>query len=232
MHEPQSLSQVSGKRQRVLWMGRQPDSFPTGQAGRTEFHGVTELCCTQTSWPNCPQCTAVLQREFKMSIYISAQPGEVCRNSARLLAMHCTSAAPDIIRINPSWEHGAEALPLKALEEDPADWLKTPLVQSKVRSIKLYLKKPHKHLHFPMYQNKNWINSPRRDELQTSCLVPMSSGTALLMCTKGTFALVKLGQWPWEVTKRLHLNSTTATKKADQSRCCLISEHSDSKTVV
>lgn len=170
---PNSLSQVSGKKQSVLWMGRQPASLPTGQAGRTEFHGVTELCCTQAFWPNCPQPIAVLQREFKMPIYISALPGEVCRNTARLLAMQCTSAAPDIIRINPGWEHGAEALPLKTLEGDPTDWLQTPLVQSKVRNIKLHLKNHTRHFHFILYQNKNWINSPRRDKHLTSCLVLM-----------------------------------------------------------
>lgn len=170
---PNGLSQVSGKRQSVLWMGRQPASLPTGQAGRTEFHGVTEVCCTQASWPKCPQCMAVLQREFKMPVYISALPGEVCRNSARLLAMQGTSAAPGIIRISLGWEHGAQALPLKTLEGDPADWLQTPLVQSKVRSIKLYLKNHTRHLHFIIYQNKNCINNPRRDEHLTSCLVPM-----------------------------------------------------------
>jgi len=41
----------------------------------------------------------VMQREFKKPVYISALLGEVCRNSAKLLAMHCTSAASDIIRI-------------------------------------------------------------------------------------------------------------------------------------
>lgn len=213
MHEPQSLSQVSGKRQSVVWMGRQPASFPTGQAGRTEFHGVTELCCTQASWPNCPQCTVVLQREFKMSIYISAQPGEVCRNSARLLAMHCTSAAPDIIRINPSWEHGAEALPLQALEEDPADWLQTPLVQSKVSSIKLYLK------------NHTNISISHRTRTKIGSIVPEEMNfrpPVWLQCPveqhfscaqKAHWALVKFGQWPWEVTKRLHLNLTTTKRK-------------------
>lgn len=56
-----------------------------------------------------------------MPIYISAQPGEARRSRARLLAMHCTSAAPDIIRIILDWEHGAEELSLKALEEDSAE---------------------------------------------------------------------------------------------------------------
>lgn len=52
-----------------------------------------------------------------MPIYISALPGDVCRNSATFLATHCTSAAPDIIRINPGWEHGTEALPLEPLKK-------------------------------------------------------------------------------------------------------------------
>lgn len=61
------------------------------------------------------RCMGVLQWEFKMPIYISALP-EVCRNSARLLAVHCTSAVSDIIRITL-----AEALLLKPLKEKPAD---------------------------------------------------------------------------------------------------------------
>lgn len=166
---------------------------------------------------------AVLQREIKMSIYISALPGEVCRNNARLLAMQCTSAAPEIIRINSGWEHGAEALPLKTLERDPADWLQTPLVQSKVRSIKLYFKNHTRHLHFIIHQNKNWINSPRRDEHLTSCLVPMCQWNKISHVTRHILLYSNLGSDHGS----LGLNSII---KEDQSRCCLIRGHSNSKT--
>lgn len=80
-------------------MGSEVGQLPTNRPGRKEFCRVTASFGTQAPPPSCPRCRAVLQRGFKMPIYISALSGEACRNSAKLLAMRCTSAVSDIIRI-------------------------------------------------------------------------------------------------------------------------------------
>lgn len=80
-------------------MGSEAGQLPANRPGRQEFLRVTASFSTQAPWPSCPRCRAVLQRGFKMPIYISALSGEACRNSAKLLAMRCTSAVSDIIRI-------------------------------------------------------------------------------------------------------------------------------------
>lgn len=93
-------------------------------------------------------------------------------------------------------------------------------MQSKVRSIKLYLKNHTRHLHFRLYQNKNWINSPRRDELLTSCLVPMclpkcfwsTSGTALLM-SQATFCSSQIGAVTMGGNKKAGLKFNQKKKK-------------------
>ena len=80
-------------------MGSEVGQFPTNRPGRKEFRRVTASFGTQAPWPSCLRCRAVLQRGFKMPIYISALSGEVGRKSAKLLATRCTSAVSDVIRI-------------------------------------------------------------------------------------------------------------------------------------
>lgn len=163
---PDNLSWVSIKRQRVLRTERLAASLPTG---RTEL----SLWCNSYAALGHPDqtvpgaelsCRGNFRCQFLSPLCLEKYAGTV---PSSLL---CTSAALDIMRIilagNTVQRHCC-------LSPSRKTSILTANTSSAESDSQLHFKNHTRQFDFRLYQNESWINSPRRNELLTSWLVPM-----------------------------------------------------------